>query len=1115
MIRPTKQLEKKNVSGKQDRLVRRQSVVESICFLSGWLSVLFVCFEFLCVAGYSQEHQGELPEQIPLLASAAMVQSPSVTPGTPSLPESVAGYDVTTTGKGKIFVPSQVSSSLPVTVTASFGWRGNDHNGEEVYVLQGDCRVVQGTDVVSGPKAVVWIRNRGAKEAYAERHVTVYLEKENQWKPLQIELNSVFVDARTNDLGWLGTFRTTGPINLHLAEPGSTQLDPDAVFSRATQMRHESNAPRSIPQTSQLTQDLDKLKNLNSGQLSFRRFRILSRHDYDHNLSFQQLGNSDRYQAIINSGVTIMIEGLSSDNQKISDVVDISADRAVIWAGGLGDQLSKKEKIQAEDLDLELFLDGDIIFREGQRVIYAKKMYYDAKNRVGLIQDTEMIMPIPSNPGGFFRLKADEITQKNANLLTAKNTWVTTSMMGYPSYRLQSNQLTVESRQTPLFDTATRQPMIDPATGLQQTNTEQFVIAEGNFVALESVPVFYWPWMAMDTREQTMYLRNFKIGNDSIFGFQAQTTWNPYQLLNMSKCRPDGTDWDLNIDWLSRRGLGHGTSFLYNRTGILGCPTPAIGMIDFYGISDKGKDNLGLLRREVAFPHSYRYRGLWKHRQELSQLKGFGNGWILTGQFGKSSDRNYLAQYFEQEWYTSPNPETSLELKKTVENRSFGIEMKYGLDKFYTQTNSIPRLDHYWLGQPLWCNKLIWYEHTKLAYNQFRTTDSPYATEDKNLFRYLDWELDRNSGSNSPYSDQTRTLEADSFNFSTRHELDIPLEAGPFKVTPYGLGDFSYWGRGNEEKNLSRLYGRAGVRINLPVWKVNTDVDNKTFYLNGLAHKMNFAIDASYSDANKSFDQLVLYDQLDDWQIDEFRRRYSVTTFANTGFGGFEDSIPLRFDERYYALRHGQLGGAVASPSSEIADDLTLVRFEWLNRWQTKRGPVGKRHTIDWITFNTGVNFYPKKEQNFDEYIGLVDYDLRWHVGDRFSVLSSGLYDFFNQGQKITRFGVTSKRPSVSSLYVGVDRLFGPIDSTYLNAAINYRMSQKWATSFSTSYDISESENVGQTLKISRIGESFIFTVSGNVNASKDNWGVSVSMIPVFLLDKKKVEEGILDYGTF
>ncbi|MBR5390645.1 MAG: hypothetical protein IK141_05040, partial [Clostridia bacterium] len=123
--------------------------------------------------------------------------------------------------------------------------------------------------------------------------------------------------------------------------------------------------------------------------------------------------------------------------------------------------------------------------------------------------------------------------------------------------------------------------------------------------------------------------------------------------------------------------------------------------------------------------------------------------------------------------------------------------------------------------------------------------------------------------------------------------------------------------------------------------------------------------------------------------VQDFRRQYSVTTFNNS-YSPYRDSIPERFDERYYALREGLLGGAVTSPSTEIAGDLTQVRLDWLNRWQTKRGPVGNRHIIDWITLDTGVSLYPKKEQDYGKFIGLVDYDARWHVGDRFSVLSSG-----------------------------------------------------------------------------------------------------------------------------
>ena len=271
-------------------------------------------------------------------------------------------------------------------------------------------------------------------------------------------------------------------------------------------------------------------------------------------------------------------------------------------------------------------------------------------------------------------------------------------------------------------------------------------------------------------------------------------------------------------------------------------------------------------------------------------------------------------------------------------------------------------------------------------------------------------------------------------------------------------------------------------------------------------------MDAYYSAANKHLNDYVLYGQLDDWQVQDFRRQYSVTTFSNT-YSPYQDSIPVRFDERYYALRDGRLGGAVTSPSTEIADDLTQIRFDWLNRWQTKRGPIGNRHILDWITLDTGFSLYPKKSQNYDEVIGLVDYDARWHVGDRFSVLSSGLFDFFDQGQKIVRAGVMSKRPGVSSFYLGVDRLSGPIDNTYLNAAINYRMSQKWAASFSNSYDLAERRNVGQSFGISRIGESFIWTLKFNNNQSKKDWGVSLNVLPIFIFDNNKFEEDILGFG--
>ena len=1061
----------------------------------------------------------------------------------------IRSYDEKLFGGMKFYTPAQPASEEIVSITASFGWKGSKPEDGEVYILAGECSVSQGSDRVSAPRGVVWIRRKEKVAGLNENQIFVYLEKDSSNTPLGIEINSVFADALANDRSWFGVFRTLKNVDLHIASPGTNQLEPDRIFLKADQMRiryfqsidHRGNSNSkdlsgtanqsivkgavdsgrlgdrsiTIPQTSRLTESVINTGSSNS-TVTFRKIRFYPRHGSGcgTKIDTDPLDPSKKI-ITLDQGVTLVIEGASYKGKELgalgskSDILDISADSAVIWTSGINDnQVESSEEIrQAGDADMELYLSGDIVFREGERILYAKSMYYDVKHRIGLIRDTEAVIPVPDRPGGYFRVKADEIEQYTPNSILAKNSWFTTSTMGDPSYRLQSGQIRAESRETPLFNAETRQPVIDPATGLQETKAEQFLISEDNSVKLGAVPIFYWPWMAMDTRDQSLYLRNVKLGNDSIFGTQIRTVWNPYQILNMSKYRPEGTDWDLNFDYLSDRGFGHGTSFLYNREDLWGCPTRAIGMANYYGISDKGTDNLGLERRSVPFKNSYRYRVLWKHRQIVylpTWLGCFGNDWLITGQVGSSADRNFIPQYFEQEWYNNNNPETSVNMKKTIDNSSFSLGGSFRLNDFYTQTSTLPQAEHYWLGKSLLNNNINWYEHTRLSYSQFRTTTVPYATEDKNLFRFLDWELADDSLSNSPYSDQTKTLSADSFNFSTRHEIDAPLQAGPIKVTPYALGEYAFWGTGAAETDINRFYGRGGVRLNLPLWKVDSDVSSDTFYLNGLAHKTNFVVDASWSETNVDFNRLILYDPLDDWQIEEFRRRYSVTTY-----GG---AIPLKYDERYYALRQGALAGSVAGSNTEIADDLKLVRMEWQNRWQTKRGPVGKRHTIDWITFDAGMNFYPDKKMNFDDYTGLTDYNFSWLVGDRFSVLSSGIYDFFGTGQRVTRLGVMARRPWLGNVYVGVDRYGGPLNNTYLNASFDYRMSEKYAVNFGTSYDLSLGENVGQNLGISRVGESFIFTLSGNINTSKNNWGLSLSVLPVFMVNQKRVEEGDLNF---
>lgn len=1064
---------------------------------------------------------------------------------TPRLPQAAAGidagaYDYNQSGQNQFIVPKASLSGEPITVSGEAGWKGAANgDGEEVYILAGHCRVQQGESSAEGPRGVVRVIS---DPGGGTKSVVLYLEKENQWEPFDLKLNSSYLAAHATETAWQGTFRTSGEVSIQIASRGSGELNPEEIYTRALAMEKSAPAAAGLPDaapagqsadgwtdthTAALTSSAERLEAARGAtpeNMAFRRIRLMSRYDRDLNARREaDPTNPSRDRYVISGGFILMIEGITAQNQVVSDVIDISADRAVIWADGI-DLLQGGN--QSKDLDLELYVEGDIIFREGERVVYAQKMYYDAKNHVGLIKDTEMVVPVPDSPGGYFRINAETIAQNDSDTFRATNAWVSTSTMGQPTYRLQSNALTAEFRKTPLYDSATSAPAYDAETGERLYRNDSYVIAENNFVALENVPVFYWPWMSMNMQNKSLYLRRFEVAHDSTFGTQVRTGWNPYQIFNIKKCS-ENTDWTIDLDYLSQRGFGHGTTYTYNVDSFLGCSSQALGVANYYGVYDRGTDNLGLGRRDDPFPHKYRYRGIWKHKQRFDlpdELERFlpdccccknsscCSGWELTAQVGKSSDRNYLREYFEEEWFTDSNPETSLELKKTTDNWSMGVTASVLTDKFYTGTNELPKFSHFLLGQNLCCSKLLWYEHTKLGLYNFRTTDIPYSDQDRDYFRYLNWELTGASTDNTATGIGTETFSATSFNLSTRHEVDLPLAVGPGKITPYALGEYAFWGEGYYKKNINRLYGRTGVRADLPVWKVDNDITSDTWYLNGIAHKMNFGVDAYIAGANRSLDELIHFDQIDDWQVQDFRRQYSVTSFSNS-YSPYRDSIPVRFDERYYALREGVLSGMVSSPSSEIAGDMTQVRLDWLNRWQTKRGPVGNRHIIDWITLDTGVSLYPKKDQDYGKFIGLADYDARWHVGDRFSILSSGLFDFFDSGQKIIRAGVMSKRPGVSSFYLGVDRLGGPISTTYLNAAINYRMSQKWAASLSNSYDLAESRNIGQEVGISRIGESFIWTLKLSNNQSKKDWGIGLNVLPIFIYNNKKFEEDILGFG--
>lgn len=921
----------------------------------------------------------------------------------------------------------------------------------EVWLLNGDCLVQQGTTATHSQQAVLWVKQSGEFGA-RENRVIGYFEGD-----VGVDYQRGDAQARMQDESWLGDFYSTSPLRIHVAHPGPEPPVKPAVYQHAL-ARREPAAAGAIQRTQYTTRAAPALTTAPAGTRRLRAFPLTGTP-----VQSRWYPNPQRNEwvAVIHSGVNLIIDGLQDFG-----TLDIAAENMVIWTAGAQEPSLQGQTLQSDDTPLEIYMEGNIVFREGKRVIHANRMYYDVRNRVGMVIDAEILTPVPQFEG-LLRLKADVIQQTSQDQFYAQQGYITASRLGEPTYRLQASSVYLEDQQIPFIDPITGAPQLDPETGEQVFDSQRQLTSYNNVLFLGPAPVFYWPVFATDLTEPSFFLRHIRVKNDRIFGNQFLTDWDAYQLLGIRN-RPEGTDLNLSVDYMDKRGFGGGLTFRYDRFDLFDVPGRYAGFIDAWAINDHGRDNLGSGRSSVIPDKTFRYRTLARHRQDLP------NNFQLSGEVGLISDRNFLEQYYEVEWDQYKDQTTGFELKRLDENSSWSVTSDARINDFFTQTEWYPRLDHFWLGQPLLGDRIHWFEHTSVGYADLEIASRPTSPQDLRNFTYMPWEV--------PSKGER---------VATRQELNMAFPVGPVKMVPYALGEAAHWGQDLTGDDLQRLYGQVGVKASIPFWSVNPNAESGLFNVHGLAHKIVLDGEFSFAESNRALDLLPLYDPVDDDVVEHFRRRFTTITFPGV--------VPQRFDERFYALRYGSASW-VTSPATEIADDLMAVRMGARQRWQTKRGQPGQRRILDWITLDTQMTFFPKEDRdNYGESIGLANYDFRWHVGDRVTLLSDGIFDFFDEGQQLVSVGAFLRRPPRGSLYVGFRVLEGPISSHVLTSSFSYRMSPKWISSLGTTVDVGGNGNIGQFLTITRVGESFLFSAGMNVDANKDNTGINISVEPRFL----------------
>ena len=486
----------------------------------------------------------------------------------------------------------------PIAVFANYAQQW-DENGVTVLLLHGGCRVTQGDESLEANQMVLWLGQQTFKGA-TEDQVAVYAEGDARIVRPDGSRPQQFVAAELTTRG--GTHFIGRPP--HEGQPQSH----DPLYQRAserTQFEHSTLITLANAQVPDLRGSGDDESLVYSQLTPFqpslpslpmrRHVSIGPRYLDVPFIVDTELSNSTPPEWVIKikQGVNIVVEGVPVliDGVMQPGIIDLTADRAVIY--------TDPDKVQdlsfGFDLDsgtkMQVYLEGNIVVRQGDNVLRASNAYYDLQTERGLLFNAELRTFIPELEGDL-RVRATRVRQLSRDNFHAQNAWVSASQFGKPGYRLESSDIFLERRPGNPYPWIAQNPN-DPNGG-----SAMWVTSLNNRFLIDDVPIFATPFLSAPAEDPQIPIRDARFDQDRIFGTQIGITWNAEALFGLDL--PPNTDVSLITDYLSDRGpaIG-GTAEYIGATEMFGMPTLYNGMADLYYVNDGGRDNLGLDRRSL------------------------------------------------------------------------------------------------------------------------------------------------------------------------------------------------------------------------------------------------------------------------------------------------------------------------------------------------------------------------------------------------------------------------------------------------------------------------------------------------------------------------------------
>jgi LPS transport system D len=759
----------------------------------------------------------------------------------------------------------------------------------------------------------------------------------------------------------------------------------------------------------------------------------------------------DRTRRIVfTGGVIVHVIGEKDEE------IEFATDDAVVWVRGLAidnpqDGFKTTEETKTE---VEVYLTGNVIVRTKTKagdpqVLRASQVYYDVENdrAVALSARLEYTPQKLTDPVNLHGQEIRRLDAENWEALGAS--FDASKLPSDPGLRFDSHRAIMTDRYVQLRN-AFGIPYRELLTGNPVMGDEKLITAYGAVPRLDGVPLGYFPVVHTDADEPLGPFLGLSFGQNSIYGTQIYTSWDLFELAALKA--PPGHKWQLNVDYMSARGPALGTDYTYNvpadpESGL----SPPQGFVKLYGLQDHGMD--------------FRGQATWRHQQEIIE------GLYFQGQIGYLSDENFLEAYYKQDFDLGPNHET------------FGY-LTWNQGNFWASGLVDPRLAQTWIGHTEWLprvdaaligesffDRLVYNVHGSAGYAQARPSEVnplPILSTDQNI----------NTG-----------------RLDFMQELSVPLSLGPVKIAPYGTMDLTGYSDDLNGDSVGRIWGGAGVRSSLPLSRLYEDVSSDLFNIRGINHKVIFGANYLYARTNVPYTDLPMLDRLNDDATDQAWR--NMVPFQTTYVAGPNGQLLANaasptsvFNPQRYSIRRGDTNAV------DTLDNLDVLQMDVRQRWQTKRGYPGQEHTVDMVTLDTSISYFPEAgRDNFGHPFSFLEYDATWNVGDRVALVSTGWFEPYDGGTDYYTVGAYLNRPDRTNFYIGY-RQIDPLNSRAVTGSVGYQLSPRYYLNASSSYDFGIRQAMANTFTLTRTGTDLTVSIGINYNSLTNSFGVQFMVVP-------------------